>query len=138
MSSTFAVLRVALGHHAEKLGGRHQRPAGAAAPVEFRIVRLVREPRVIEEAGRRIHQAVRVLDHLPRRIVEILLVPGKITHLREKRNAHVQVVDPHRHRVRARARQRAVGHPLHLVRDEVGDEVDDRLEARDPWSACRS
>ena len=100
---------------------RHQRPAGAAAPVELRIVGFVREPRMIEQPGRRIHQAVRVLDHLPRRIVEVLLVAGQVAHLREKRDAHVHVVDPDRDRVRARARQRAVRHALHLVGDEVGD-----------------
>ena len=127
-----------LRHHAEQLGDRHQRPPGAAAPVELRIGRLVREPRMVEQPRRRIHQPVRVLDHLPRRIVEVLPVAGQVPHLREKRDAHVHVVDPHRHRVRPRPRQRAVGHALHLVRDELGDEIDDRLVARVLRRACRS
>ena len=65
------------------------------------------------------------LQDLLHRVVEPRALAGERSHLRERGHAHVEVVGPERLRLRALARERAVGEAELPVRDVVAPVVDD-------------
>ncbi len=116
--------RVVRGQDAEELRRRHDRPAGPAAPVEFRVGVHPLEPGVVVQPPRLVEQQRREPEHLSGRIVVVGPFAGQVPHLREERHAHVEVVHPDRDRPWTRAGQRAIRHAAHLARDEICHDID--------------
>ncbi len=70
------------------------------------------------------------LEHLAGGVVEPAALPAERPHLRERGDAHVEVVRPERLRLRPAAGERAVVDPELAVRDVVRPVVDHRPEVR--------
>src|SRR5215813_4875270 len=65
-------------------------------------------------------------ENLPACLVIIFLFTGKLSHLRESRNTHEEIVEPHSIGLRTVARERSVFQPVLLVHDVIDADIDQR------------
>ena len=122
--------RMILGQNVEQLDHRHGRPAIRARPVEFGVIVRVRGPTVQVEAPLPVEHAGGKLEHLPHGVVVIAALAREFSHLGQRGNAHVHVVQPQRLRLRVVPGQRAVGETELPVTDVLHVGVDHGHQVR--------